>query len=115
MLHRAGLIELEKGAGREKPYRPVAKHFKVGPEVRATGAASELQAAQLRELQRGFDTHAAAGEFRSAQLHARLGVETVRELFNEILERLKELEDESEPMQTVTIAFHPAIEQGETD
>ena len=115
MLHRAGLIELEQSAGREKPYRPVAKHFKVGPEVRATGAASELQAAQLRELQRGFDIHAAAGEFRSAQLHAKLSIETVREVFNEMLERLKELEDESEPMQTVTIAFHPAIEQGETD
>ena len=30
-------------------------------------------------------------------------------------ETLAELEDESEPLQTVTIAFHPAIEQGETD
>ena len=87
----------------------------MGPEVRATGAASELQAAQLRELRRGFDIHAGAGEFRSAQLHAKLSVETVREVFNEMLERLKALEDESEPMQTVTIAFHPAIEQGETD
>jgi DNA-binding transcriptional ArsR family regulator len=113
MLHRAGLIELEKAAGREKPYRPVAKHFKVGPEVRATGAASELQAAQLRELQRGFDTFAAAGEFRSAQVHSRLGIETVRALFNDLVEKLKELEDESQPMQTVTIAFHPAIEQGD--
>ena len=113
MLHRAGLIELEKGPGREKPYRPVAKHFKVGPEVRATGMASELQAAQLRELQRGFDLFAAAGEFRSAQVHSRLDVETVRGLFNDLVEKLKELEDETQPMQTVTIAFHPAIEQGD--
>jgi hypothetical protein len=113
MLHRAGLIELEKGAGREKPYRPIAKHFKVGPEVRATGAASELQAAQLRELQRGFDTFAAAGEFRSAQVHSRLSVGTVRGLFNDLVEKLKELEEETQPMQTVTIAFHPAIEQGD--
>src|SRR5215467_4728157 len=45
MLHRAGLIELAEAAGREKPYRPVAKHLKVGSEIRATGAASELQAA----------------------------------------------------------------------
>src|SRR4051794_14378339 len=43
MLHRAGLIELATAAGREKPYRPVARHFNVGPEVRATGLASELQ------------------------------------------------------------------------
>jgi len=51
MLHRAGLIELADVAGREKPYRPVAKHFVVGQEVRATGLASDLQGAQLRELQ----------------------------------------------------------------
>jgi DNA-binding transcriptional ArsR family regulator len=115
MLHRAELIELAETAGREKPYRPVAKHFKVGPEIRATGAASELQAAQLRELQHGFDVHAAAGEFRSAQLHAKLSVETLRAIFNEIVERLKALEDDAQPMQTVTIAFHPAIEQGDPD
>jgi DNA-binding transcriptional ArsR family regulator len=115
MLHRAGLIELAEVAGREKPYRPVAKHFKVGPEIRATGLASELQGAQLRELQRGFELFAAQGEFRSAQLHTKLDIETVRTLLNELVERLAELEDESEPMQTITVAFHPAIEQGEPD
>ena len=80
MLHRAGLIERAEAAGREKPYRAVAKHLKVGSEIRATGGASELQAAQLRELQRGFETHAAQGEFRSAQVHTRLAPETVRDL-----------------------------------
>src|SRR5213594_4186810 len=48
MLHKAGLIELAESDGREKPYRPVAKHLKVGPEIRAAGLATELQAAQLR-------------------------------------------------------------------
>jgi DNA-binding transcriptional ArsR family regulator len=115
MLHRAGLIELAAAAGREKPYRPVAKHFKVGPEIRATGLASELQGAQLRELQRGFDLFAAKGEFRSAQLHTKLDVETVRTLLNDLVERLAAIEDESQPMQTITVAFHPAIEHGETD
>src|SRR5881398_1466548 len=81
MLHRAGLIERAEGAGREKPYRAVAKHLKVGAEIRAAGLASELQAAQLRELQRGFEEHAAKGEFRSAQVHTRLDVDTVRALF----------------------------------
>src|SRR5438067_13710641 len=42
MLHRAGLIELVEAPGREKPYRPVAKHLKVASEIRASGAASEL-------------------------------------------------------------------------
>ncbi len=115
MLHRAGLIELVPGAGREKPYRPVARHFRVGPEIRAAGLASELQAAQLRELQRGFDLHATGGEFRSAQVHTKLDPETVRALLRELVERLTELEDDSQPLQTVTVAFHPAIEQGDPD
>jgi DNA-binding transcriptional ArsR family regulator len=115
MLQRAGLIELAEVEGREKPYRPVAKHFKVGPEIRATGLASELQGAQLSELQRGFELFAAKGEFRSAQVHTRLDVETVRGLLNDLVERLAAIEDESQPLQTITVAFHPAIEQGEAD
>jgi DNA-binding transcriptional ArsR family regulator len=115
MLHRAGLIELAPAAGREKPYRPVAKHFKVGPEIRATGLASDLQAAQLREVQRGFDLFAGKGAFRSAQVHSKLDMETVRMLVNEVVGKLSELEDPSQPLQTITIAFHPAIEQGDPD
>ena len=115
MLHRAELIELADVAGREKPYRPVAKHFVVGQEVRATGLASDLQGAQLREVQRGFDLFASAGEFRSAQLHAKLDVETVRGLLSELFDKLNELEDESKPPLSITVAFHPLITQGETD
>jgi DNA-binding transcriptional ArsR family regulator len=115
MLNRAGLIELAASDGREKPYRPVAKHFTVAPEFRAAGLASELQAAQLRELQRGFDLYAEAGEFRSAQVHTKLDIETVRKLLNELVEKLTELEDESNPQQTITVAFHPTIKQGDTD
>src|SRR5690349_5864541 len=107
MLHRAGLIELAGSGGREKPYRPVAKHLQVAKEIRATGAASELQAAQLRELQRGFELHAPAGEFRSAQVHTRLDVETVRTLVRRLVDELTELEDTSQPLHTITIAFHP--------
>jgi DNA-binding transcriptional ArsR family regulator len=115
MLHRAGLIELAEADGREKPYRPVAKHLKVGPEIRAAGLASELQAAQLRELQRGFDLHASNGEFRSAQVHAKMEIETLRTLLSELIERVNELEDDTQPLQTITIAFHPAFEQGDAD
>jgi DNA-binding transcriptional ArsR family regulator len=115
MLHRAGLIELAPAEGREKPYRPVAKHFKVGPEIRAAGLATELQAAQLRELQRGFDIFAADGGFRSAQVHAKLDPETVRALLDELVQKLTELEDDSQPLQTITIAFHSAIEKGEPE
>ena len=115
MLHRAELIELADAAGREKPYRPVAKHFKVTQEIRATGLASDLQAAQLRELQRGFDLFAADGEFRSAQVHAKLDIETVRGLLNELVNKLTELEDETKPPLSITVAFHPLITKGETD
>jgi DNA-binding transcriptional ArsR family regulator len=115
MLHRAGLIELAPAEGREKPYRPVAKHFKVGPEIRAAGLATELQAAQLRELQRGFDIFAADGGFRSAQVHAKLDPETVRALLDELVQKLTELEDDSQPLQTITIAFHSAIEKGDPE
>jgi len=115
MLHRAGLIERAPAGGREKPYRPVATHLKVGPEIRAAGLASELQSAQLHELQRGFDLYAAKGEFRTAQVHAKLDTETVRRLLDDLIEKLTELEDDSQPLQSITIAFHPAIEQGETD
>jgi DNA-binding transcriptional ArsR family regulator len=115
MLHRAGLIELATAAGREKPYRPVAKHFKVGTEIRAAGLASEMQGAQLQELQRGFDLHAEAGQFRSAQVHVKLDPDTVRKLLAELIDKLTSLEDDSQPAQTITFAFHPAIAAGEED
>jgi DNA-binding transcriptional ArsR family regulator len=115
MLHRAGLIELQEAPGREKPYRSVAKHLKVGPDIRAAGLASELQAAQLRELQRGFELHASAGDFRSAQVHAKVEIETLRTLLNELIEKLADYEADENALQTITIAFHPAFEEGETD
>jgi DNA-binding transcriptional ArsR family regulator len=115
MLHKAELIELAEGSGREKPYRPIAKHLKVGQEIRAAGLASDLQAAQLRELQRGFDLFAAKGELRTAQVSVKLDIDAIRRLIDELIEQLTELEDESQPAHTITLAFHPLIEHGEAD
>jgi DNA-binding transcriptional ArsR family regulator len=115
MLYRAGLIELASVDGREKPYRPVAKHLKVGPEIRAAGLATELQAAQLRELQRGFELHGAQGEFRTAQVHAKVDPETLRNLLNELIDTINDSEDDENALQTIMIAFHPSFEQGEPD
>jgi DNA-binding transcriptional ArsR family regulator len=116
MLNRAGLIELaHTSGGREKPYRAVAKHLKVGPEIRAAGLASELQAAQLKELARGFEQFAASGDFRSAQVHVKLAPDTIRDTLNELIDRLTALEDEAEAPHTITLAFHPSIAEGETD
>jgi DNA-binding transcriptional ArsR family regulator len=110
MLQRAGLIELvATGGGREKPYRPVAKHITVGADIRSAGLASELQAAQLKELARGFELFATKGDFRSAQVHVKLSADTIRDALNDLIARLTELEDESQPQHTVTLAFHPTI------
>jgi DNA-binding transcriptional ArsR family regulator len=113
MLHRAGLIELVEGGGREKPYRPVAQQFEVGPEIRAAGLASDIQAAQLGEVSRGFELFAAKGQFRTVQARVALDPETVRTLVNELVDRLSEAEDGTAPAQTITIAYHPAIDRGE--
>ena len=116
MLHRAGLIELVDGSGgREKPYRPVATHLEVGPEIRASGLASDLQAAQLRELTRGFEIFATRGEFRSAQVHVSIDEETLWSLVSDLVDRVTEAEDESQPAHSITLAFHPAIDSGDPD
>jgi DNA-binding transcriptional ArsR family regulator len=113
MLHRAGLIELAAtGNGREKPYRPVAKHLEVGPEIRAAGLASDLQAAQLRELTSAFELFAERGEFRSAQVHLSIDADTLRGLVNDLIDRLAAAEDESQPGHSITLAFHPTVDSG---
>ena len=48
-------------------------------------------------------------------MHSKLDAETVRRLLDDLIEKLTDLEDDSQPLQSITIAFHPAIEQGETD
>src|SRR6266508_514056 len=56
MLHRTGLIELAPGGrGREKPYRAVAAHVRVSPELRAAGLGGEFRAAMLEQIRRGWD------------------------------------------------------------
>src|SRR5256885_15342101 len=54
MLLKAGLIELADadGGGREKPYRAVAKVFRVAPELLAAGGGRGLQAAVIGPGQR---------------------------------------------------------------
>ena len=73
MLVRAGLIRPVEGAGRarEKPYRAVAKAIRVAPELLGTGS-TDIHAAMLEEVQRGWEKFGPEGRFRSAQLTARL-------------------------------------------
>ena len=108
MLLSAGLIELvERSGGREKPYRAVARHVRVAPELIATGAANDARAAMLDQVRQGWAEYSSSGNFRSAQLNIRMDPEEVRELFREFVQRAAELEDEAKEPLLVTFFSHP--------
>jgi DNA-binding transcriptional ArsR family regulator len=114
MLLKAGLIELvEKGKGREKPYRSVARTFRVAPELLAAGHASDIQAAILEEVQRGLATHGPGGKFRSAQLELRLDLDQALELMMELMERAREAENRDAPTVVITSFAHPPTSRDE--
>jgi DNA-binding transcriptional ArsR family regulator len=106
MLLRAGLIEpAEGGRGREKPYRAAARTVRVAPEVRA--GASDIQAAVLDEVQRGWTRWGPEGRFQGFQATARIDHERLRELMREFFERCRAEEDlHAEPL-VVTGLIHP--------
>jgi hypothetical protein len=111
MLLRAGLIELaDGGRGREKPYQAVARTVRVAPELIATGQATDLRAAMLAEVERGWDRYGAEGRFRSAQVTARITPEQALELITELVERARDSEDESVEPLVLTTVFHPQTE-----
>jgi DNA-binding transcriptional ArsR family regulator len=109
MLLKAGLIELadQNGRGREKPYRAVAKVFRVSPELLAAGGASDLQAAMIDQVQRAHGLYSAAGTFRGAQLELKLPMERAIELMSSFLEAARELEDEHADAVVLTMFAHP--------
>lgn len=108
MLLDAGLIErADGGHGREKPYRAVAAHVRVAPELITSVAANDARAAMLEQVQRGWTLHAERGRFRSAQISARITEEDVREIFRLIAREATERErPENEPL-AVTLFSHP--------
>ena len=113
MLLKAGLIELvEDRKGREKPYRAVARTFRVSPELLATGGASDIQAAILDEVQRGFAAHGAEGKFRSAQLELQLDLDQALELIMELMSRAREVENEKAQQIVLTAFAHPPSSLG---
>jgi DNA-binding transcriptional ArsR family regulator len=108
MLLNAGLIELaERSGGREKPYRAVARHVRVAPELIATGAANDAREAMLDQVRQGWSEFASTGTFRSAQLNVHIDPEEVRALFREFVQRAAELEDEAKEPLLVTFFSHP--------
>jgi DNA-binding transcriptional ArsR family regulator len=109
MLLKAGLIELADGEKRrrEKPYRAVAKVFRVAPELLAAGGASDVQAAMLDQVQRAHPLYSPEGLFRSAQLELKLPVERALELMATFLAAARDLEDEQADKIVLTMFAHP--------
>jgi DNA-binding transcriptional ArsR family regulator len=113
MLLRAGLIELAEGEGRgrEKPYRSVAKVFRVAPELLAAGGAKDLQAAMIDQVQRAHALYSSEGVFRSAQLEVKLTLERALELMAAFLSAARDVEDEEADKIVLTMFAHPPAQQ----
>jgi DNA-binding transcriptional ArsR family regulator len=112
MLLKAGLIELaNSGHGREKPYRAVAKIFRVAPELLAAGGASDLQAAMIDQVQRAHSLYSSEGRFRGAQLEVKLTIERAIELMAAFLSAARDLEDEQADKIVLTMFAHPPAQQ----
>jgi DNA-binding transcriptional ArsR family regulator len=108
MLLKAGLIELsDAGHGREKPYRAMAKVFRVAPELLAAGGASDLQAAMIDQVQRAHALYSGEGRFRGAQLEVKLSIERAIELMTAFLSAARDLEDEQADKVVLTMFAHP--------
>jgi DNA-binding transcriptional ArsR family regulator len=109
MLLRAGLIELadSNGRGREKPYRAVAKVFRIAPELLAAGGASDIQAGMIDQVQRAHGVYSADGTFRSAQLEVKLSIEAAVKLMSVFLESARRDEDDDADKIVLTVFAHP--------
>jgi DNA-binding transcriptional ArsR family regulator len=115
MLLKAGLIELAdangrgrgRGRGREKPYRAVAKVFRIAPELLAAGGASDIQAAMIDQVQRAHGLYSGDGTFRSAQLEVKLSIEAAVMLMGEFLDSARNNEDDDADKIVLTVFGHP--------
>jgi DNA-binding transcriptional ArsR family regulator len=108
MLLKAGLIELaDDGAGREKPYRAVAKTFRVAPELLASGGARDIQAAMIDQVQRAHALYSEKGEFRGAQLELRLSLPRALEMMTAFMSAARDVEDEGAGKIVLTMFAHP--------
>jgi DNA-binding transcriptional ArsR family regulator len=113
MLLKAGLIELADDGhrGREKPYRAVAKVFRVAPELLASGGAKDVQAAMIDQVQRAHALYSSQGTFRGAQLELRMSVDRAVELITSFLAAARDVEDKHAEKIVMTMFAHPPAPQ----
>lgn len=109
MLQRAELIELvdARRAGREKPYRAVAREMRVHADLLATNVAAGAHGAMLDDVQRSMTEYAETGLFRTLQAVLRLPVERAVALMDEALDRLLAEETEDDDNIVVTVFVGP--------
>jgi DNA-binding transcriptional ArsR family regulator len=112
-LLKAGLIRLagNDGARREKPYRAVARHITVAPELLSAGAASDVQTAFLEEVQRGFTKFAASGRFRALNDTVRIDPNRLGDLIEEALAKAQSEHDPGLEPIVLTAFIHPPATQ----
>ena len=109
MLLNAGLIELvEGGRRREKPYRAVASHIRVAPELLTATATNDARAAMLESVQRGWAAYSGEGRFRSAQITVRMDPEHVRDVFRLLVAEVEKREDAAREPLLITLFSHPS-------
>jgi DNA-binding transcriptional ArsR family regulator len=108
MLLKAGLIELADNGqrGREKPYRAVARVFRVAPELLASGGARDVQAAMIDQVQRAHSVYSSQGTFRSAQLEIGLPLDRAVEMMTAFLTAARDVEEPNADKIVVTMFAH---------
>jgi hypothetical protein len=84
----------------------LARTVRVAPQLLQSSLASDLQAAMLDEVQRGFAAHQQSG-FRSAQVTLRISEERALELITEFVERLRDAEEPEADQVVLTAVVHP--------
>jgi hypothetical protein len=79
---------------------------RVAPQLLSSRLTSDLQAAMLDEVQRAFEARK-EGDYRSAQVTARITHEQALELITELVEKAQDLEDLSREPIVITAFLHP--------
>ncbi|MGZ4463599.1 MAG: ArsR/SmtB family transcription factor [Gaiellaceae bacterium] len=110
MLLRAGLIRLaqsDSSGRREKPYRAVARHVRVAPELLSGALSSGIQAAMLEEVQKGFSRYATEARFRSLNDTVHLPAERLMELLEAAIAEAHAGYDDDAETLVVSVFIHP--------
>ncbi len=109
MLLRAGLIQLaERGSDRrEKPYRAIARHVTVAPELLSANLASDIPATMLEEAQRGLARFSPAGRFRALSDTIRIDAERLVNLIEDAIAQAHEESDPEAQLLVLSVFVHP--------